>query len=89
MSRALSDEQTKTLAASLFQGRKIEAVKLCREFTGLGLKEAKDAVEELERSLRAASPEKFTASAQGKGCVGVLVAGLLCSGLAAYWLGHA
>jgi Ribosomal protein L7/L12 C-terminal domain len=86
MSRALSDEQIKTLEASIFQGRKIEAIKLCRELTGLGLKEAKDTVEELDRSLRAASPEKFAASPQGKGCVGVLVVGLLCSGLVTYWL---
>lgn len=29
------------------QGKKIDAIKLCRERTGLGLKEAKDAVEAL------------------------------------------
>ena len=32
--------------------RKIEAVKLVRERTGLGLAEAKDAVEALERTMR-------------------------------------
>jgi len=31
--------------------RKIEAIKLLREETGMGLKDAKHAVEELERSL--------------------------------------
>ena len=33
-------------------GQKIPAIKLVREHTGLGLKEAKDAVEELERRMR-------------------------------------
>ena len=35
----------------LRQGRKIEAIKIYRERTNLGLKEAKDAVEEIERRL--------------------------------------
>ncbi|MBL8651162.1 MAG: ribosomal protein L7/L12 [Sphingopyxis sp.] len=34
------------------QNRKIEAIKLVREKTGLGLAEAKDAVEALERGMR-------------------------------------
>ncbi|MGH6651379.1 MAG: ribosomal protein L7/L12 [Sphingopyxis sp.] len=34
------------------QNRKIEAIKLMREKTGLGLAEAKDAVEALERDMR-------------------------------------
>jgi len=33
------------------QGRKIEAIKLYREQTGAGLKEAKDRVEEMERGV--------------------------------------
>ena len=32
-------------------GRKIEAIKLVREVTGMGLKEAKDAVDNLEKQL--------------------------------------
>lgn len=34
------------------QNRKIEAIKRLRDATGLGLKEAKDAVEALERTMR-------------------------------------
>lgn len=34
------------------QHRKIDAIKLVRERTGLGLAEAKDAVEALERTMR-------------------------------------
>ena len=37
---------------ALNSGRKIEAIKLHRERTGLGLAEAKDAVEEFERRYR-------------------------------------
>jgi ribosomal protein L7/L12 len=36
----------------LRRGKKIEAVKRYRERTGLGLKEAKDAVDEIERRIR-------------------------------------
>ena len=87
MSNPITDEQIATLSECIFQGRKIEAIKLYRGMTGLGLKEAKDAVEGLEKSLRASAPDKFVAGAQGKGCLGVVVVGLLCGGgLAAYWL---
>ena len=34
------------------RGRKIEAIKLVRQHTGCGLKEAKEQVEELERRLK-------------------------------------
>jgi ribosomal protein L7/L12 len=37
-------------------GRKIEAIKLYREQTGLGLKDAKDAVDALEAQLRSGAP---------------------------------
>ena len=42
------DQETVELIRS---GRKIEAIKRHRERTGLGLAEAKDAVEEIERRL--------------------------------------
>ncbi len=45
----ISDEEILDL---IRQNRKIEAIKLMREKTGLGLAEAKDAVEELERGMR-------------------------------------
>ena len=38
------------------EGRKIEAIKVYREATGAGLKEAKDAVEALDLQRRAAGP---------------------------------
>jgi hypothetical protein len=44
----IDDEEIREL---IRQNRKIDAIKLVRERTGLGLKEAKDAVEALERTL--------------------------------------
>ncbi len=60
------DELESRLLEILRAGRKIEAVKLCRQETGLGLKEAKDAVEELARKHEVQLPK-------GGGCAGVLL----------------
>ena len=49
------------VAALAKQGQKIEAIKLYREITGVGLKEAKDAVEAME----AGQPVTFTGAAVG------------------------
>ena len=46
---AFDDDEVRQL---IQQRQKIQAIKLVRERTGLGLKEAKDAVEELERRMR-------------------------------------
>ncbi|MBZ0300416.1 MAG: ribosomal protein L7/L12 [Anaerolineae bacterium] len=45
---AADEAELRDLLAS---GKKIEAIKFYRERTGLGLKEAKDAVEDLERGV--------------------------------------
>ena len=52
--------------ALLEQGRKIQAIKLYRERTGAGLKEAKDAVEALGEDGRIVTPS-------GSGCLGVVL----------------
>src|SRR5258707_15323200 len=59
MSEPLSEGDLKEIRDAIFAGRKIEAIKLYREFTRQGLKEAKDAVEEMERKLRVESPGRF------------------------------
>jgi len=56
-------------------GRKIEAIKLLREETGMGLKEAKHAVEELERSL--GLPPAKTGCSGLIALIGLVLAGLL------------
>jgi len=52
---------------ALSEGKKIEAIKLFREATGLGLKEAKDAVEALERGdpVVLSSSSTFPLTAEG------------------------
>jgi ribosomal protein L7/L12 len=65
-------EQANRIKAALSKGNKIYAIKLYREQTGVGLTEAKEAVEKLEAELRGSSPDGLKQS-QAKGCsVGVL-----------------
>jgi ribosomal protein L7/L12 len=64
---ALDDARLAPLVEDLYAGRKIAAVKRYRELLGTGLKEAKDAVDQLEVRLRQEHPERFTQPA-GKGC---------------------
>ncbi|MBL9195001.1 MAG: ribosomal protein L7/L12, partial [Opitutaceae bacterium] len=56
MTTPLPEEKLAALRAFIFSGEKIAAIKLYREITGFGLKEAKEAVEALEASLRKESP---------------------------------
>ena len=48
---ALMPGQFDELKSLLRRGRKIEAIKNYRQYTGVGLKEAKDAIDSLERQL--------------------------------------
>lgn len=68
----LQPERMMWIQVALFKGNKIEAIKLYRDGTNLGLKESKEAVDKIEDALRQQSPEKFTAKA-GKGCLVMLV----------------
>lgn len=49
--RRLTIEQRRAITAELDQGRKIHAIKLYREYTGAGLREAKDAIDAWHRQL--------------------------------------
>jgi hypothetical protein len=67
--------------AAIGAGRKIEAIKVIREQTGLGLAEAKYAMEKLEAELREREPEIFPL-AKPKGCsVGMVLLLVLAVGL--------
>ena len=48
----MNNELKEQVRSILLQGNKIEAIKIYREATGLGLKESKDAVELIESELR-------------------------------------
>ena len=52
----------------LREGKKIEAIKIYRERTGYGLKEAKDAVEEIEKEILPTIPREAR-----QGCMSVFV----------------
>lgn len=71
----LSDELLGRLSDAIFQGRKIDAIKIHREATGMGLKESKGEVEAIEARLRQSHPEKFALSRPdgGSGCLGAVV----------------
>jgi ribosomal protein L7/L12 len=76
----LTEQQRQAISVEIFGGRKIEAIKLHREATGAGLKEAKDAVEDMEKELRQRQPEKFVKGAGKSGCLSVVaVVALLAS----------
>ena len=76
MSDSLSDAQKEQVAADLFAGSKIKAIKTYRAATNADLATAKAAVEAMETELRATSPEKFSAVPAKAGCAGVIL--LLC-----------
>jgi hypothetical protein len=58
----LTNEQWQRIEAALFAGKKIEAIKLYRDFTGSDLRESKESVEAYEAKLRAEFPDRFTAA---------------------------
>lgn len=72
MERPISSGALAQVQAAIFNGQKIEAIRIYREDTGASLKDAKDAVEKLEAEWRALSPEKFAAPRRRKGCGGCL-----------------
>jgi hypothetical protein len=68
----------------IYEGRKIEAIRIYRQLTRLGLKEAKEAVDAREAELRKTDPKRFIAG-PAKGCMGMLlIAAVLFIGT---WLG--
>ena len=82
----LPEDKRAAILEAIYGGgpRKIEAIKLVREATGCGLKEAKEFVEKLGAELYAKEPAKFTAAPTGKsGCVGVVMLVAVIFGVAA------
>ena len=72
MSTPPPPDNSAPIREALFAGNKIQAIKLHREQTGIGLKESKDAMDKLETELRAAYPERFS-KPPAKGCFAVIV----------------
>ena len=86
----LTEQQQQAITTEIFGGRKIEAIKLYREATGLGLKEAKDAVDGMEKDLRQREPNKFAKPAGKSGCISVVavVALLVSAALVTIYILH-
>jgi ribosomal protein L7/L12 len=75
MSDQLTSEQVQEIADALAAGRKIEAIKICREATGKDLKGAKEFIDALIPKLQAEDPEKYASlSATGSGCGSTVLA---------------
>ena len=74
-----SEDQLSRISDAIIGGNKIEAIKVYRDITGYGLKEAKEAVEALTRSLAAEHPEILeNPSSSSCGCIAfLLVIGIL------------
>jgi ribosomal protein L7/L12 len=85
----MSPAKRQEILQAVRSGQKIEAIKLVRDLTGCGLKEAKDFVESIESGNKPASPGK-PAAKQGKGCSAVLAMAavfvvLVCVTVAFFW----
>ncbi|MDQ8186968.1 ribosomal protein L7/L12 [Pelagicoccus sp. SDUM812002] len=68
MPEKLSDEQMNRLSEALEKGRKIDAIKAYRDATGIGLKDAKVAVEKLHADLHEQYPDRYPAPSTSVGC---------------------
>lgn len=86
MKPQIPQEQLKEIQNFLFQGQKIQAIKVHREATGSGLKKAKEAVEAIESKLREQAPESFKVAPKSAGCASVILAVLVPLGVVAVWL---
>ncbi len=76
-----TQEQIEEITSALAAGRKIEAIKIYREATGKGLKEAKDFIDALIPRLQEEDPQAYAklSAGQSSGCAPVV---LFCAGLA-------
>src|SRR5262245_37581787 len=82
----LPKDKLAEISECLFRGNKIEAIRLYREFTKVGLRDAKEQIDALEASLRAKSPQRFVGTPASKGCFGAATVICLCGLIAVYWL---
>lgn len=73
MDNPIPEEKLTPIRDALYRGELIAAIKLHRDATGSGLKEAKEAVEKLDAELRASSPDKFTSLPRRAGCFAMIV----------------
>ena len=81
--KELNDETRDQIMSAIKARRKIEAIKIYREATGVGLKDSKEFIEELTDQLVKQDPDSFQPA--GVGCsTAVLLFGLISVG--AVWI---
>lgn len=68
----IPDETWAKIKLAIYEGKKIEAIKLYRKATSLSLKDAKDFIDKMEAEMREKEPQRFT-SAGGTGCSGMFL----------------
>jgi len=85
MSEELSTEVKNEIAEAIFTRKKLHAVKLYRDATGQGLKEAKDFIETLTEELQEKSPEKFTVGSDKAGCGSAVFFLISGTGVLSWW----
>ena len=86
MPKSLSDTDRDAIHAEIFAGRKIQAIKLYRTATGDGLKDAKDAVEAMEKTLRQTDAGRFEVKSGRGGCMSAIVVAMTIAAALAYKL---
>jgi ribosomal protein L7/L12 len=79
----LSAQDKQQITESILAGRKIDAIKQYREITGLGLKEAKDFIDQFTTELSKTHPEIVQVNRSGCGSAAVVLIGLC---ITAYWV---
>lgn len=81
----LDDNTVDQIKATLYSGQRIAALKLHRKATGLGLVESHEFIDQLDRQLRAAEPDKFVAQPQKPGCFSALLPILFIGAVVYSW----
>jgi len=69
----IPDETWAKIKLAIYEGKKIEAIKLYREVTSLSLKDAKDFIDKMEAEMREKEPQRFTHTPGSSGCSVALV----------------
>ena len=81
-----TQEEIEAIGDALAAGRKIEAIKIYRDATGKGLKEAKEFIEALIPKLQEHDPEKYAKLAKSGGCTSMLLLGVTLGCVSIIWI---
>ena len=71
---------------AIASGRKIEAIKIYREATGKGLKDAKDFIEALTPKLEEHDPEKYGKLSKSGGCTSMAFLAVIMGCVSIVWI---